>query len=329
MKSHDDDAAEVAQADLPHDFLHGFEVGLDDGVLEARRAAAHVFAGVHVDGHQSFRVVDHDIAAGLEPHFRTQRLVQLLLDAEFLEDRRFLRVQLHARNHLRLKAAHEFDDLGEFLFVVQPDRGVVVAQIIAQDALDKIQVAVEQGRRAALFGSGANRVPGAPQKFDVRANFVVARAGSGRADDEAAGKCSLGFVHQAPQSRAVFGRADAPRDADMIDRRHVDEEAPGQRDVARDARSLFTKRFFCYLYDNFLARLQHFGNQLRAAVLLVPRVPVLRRLVGTPAGAASASALRPASAPHGPLKARPRLFGNARTRRRRRLAGKRSLARPH
>ncbi len=36
---HDDDAAEIAQADLPHDFLHRFEVGLDDGVFEPRRAA--------------------------------------------------------------------------------------------------------------------------------------------------------------------------------------------------------------------------------------------------------------------------------------------------
>ncbi len=92
-----DDAAEVAQADLPDDFLHGFEVGFDDGVLEARRAAAHVFAGVDVDGHQRFGVVDDDVAAGLEPHFRAQRFVEFLLDAEFLEDRRFLGVELHAR----------------------------------------------------------------------------------------------------------------------------------------------------------------------------------------------------------------------------------------
>ena len=32
----DDDAAQIAQANLADDFLHGFEVGLDDGVFEAR-----------------------------------------------------------------------------------------------------------------------------------------------------------------------------------------------------------------------------------------------------------------------------------------------------
>ena len=154
----------------------------------------------------------------------------------------------------------------------------------------------------------------------VRISSSLAPDG-GRADDEAAGKRSLGFGHQAPQARAVFRRADAARDADVIDRGHVDEEAAGQRDVARDARAFFAKRFFCNLYNDFLAGLQHFGNELRAPVLFVPRVPVLRRgWCGTPA-AAAASALRAASAAHGPLEAGARLFGNARARRRLSLAG--------
>ena len=91
-----DDAAQIAQADLAHDFLHGFEVGFDDGVLEPRGAAADVLAGVHVDGHQRFGVVDDDVAAGLEPHLGPQRLVEFLLDAELLEDRRGLGVELYA-----------------------------------------------------------------------------------------------------------------------------------------------------------------------------------------------------------------------------------------
>ena len=62
----------------------------------------------------------------LEPHLRTQRLVKFLLDAEFLKDGRVFRVQLHAWNHLRLEAAHELDNLGEFLFIVEPDSNVVI-----------------------------------------------------------------------------------------------------------------------------------------------------------------------------------------------------------
>ena len=119
----DDDAAEVAQANLADDFLHGFEVGLDDGVFEARGAAADVFAGVDVDGDERFGVVDDDVAAGLEPDFGAQGLVEFLLDAELLEDRRFLGVELDPVDQLRLEAADEFDDLAVFLFVVDPDGG--------------------------------------------------------------------------------------------------------------------------------------------------------------------------------------------------------------
>src|SRR5580765_5103001 len=63
-----DDAAEVAQADLPDDFLHGFEVGLDDGVFQTRGAFANELAGVDVNGYQRFSVVDDDVAAALEPN---------------------------------------------------------------------------------------------------------------------------------------------------------------------------------------------------------------------------------------------------------------------
>src|SRR5438067_428380 len=60
-----DDAAEVAEANLPHDFLHRFEVGLDDGVFKARGPLADKLAGVDVDGDQSLGVVDDDVAAGI------------------------------------------------------------------------------------------------------------------------------------------------------------------------------------------------------------------------------------------------------------------------
>ena len=63
----DDDAAQVAQANLADDLRDGIEVGLDDGVFEARRLA-DVLAGVDVDGDQRFGLVDDDGAAGLEPY---------------------------------------------------------------------------------------------------------------------------------------------------------------------------------------------------------------------------------------------------------------------
>jgi hypothetical protein len=94
--------------------------------------------------------------------------------------------------------------------------------------------------------------------------------------------------------------------------------------MACDARTLFTEWFFCNLYNDFLAGLQHFGNQLRAPVLLMARMPVPRRLMRPPSRAAAiptATALRTIAATHGPLKSRTRLLGNSGARGRLRTRG--------
>src|SRR5260370_546267 len=98
----DEEAAGVGQANLAEDLLDGFEVGLDDGVLEARGALANEFGGVDVDGHKRFGVVDDDVAAGLQPNFSAQGFVELVLDAELLEDGCFLGVELDLVDKLRL-----------------------------------------------------------------------------------------------------------------------------------------------------------------------------------------------------------------------------------
>ncbi len=133
-----DDAAEVAETNLADDFLHGFEVGLDDGVLEARGALADEFPCIDVDRHKRFSVIDDDVAAGFEPNLGAQGFIQLMLNAELLEDRRFFAVELDTIDELGLEAADEFDDLAVFLFAVNPDGAEIVADIIAKDAFDEI-----------------------------------------------------------------------------------------------------------------------------------------------------------------------------------------------
>ena len=202
----DDDAAKIAQAHLPHDFLAGFEVGADDRVFQAIRAFADEFAGVDVDRYQRFGVVDYDVAAGFEPDLRAQALVDFLLDAELLEDRRGLGVKLHAIHELRLEAAHEVHDFGVFLFGVHPDRAEIRRDEIAQDAFDQIQVAVQQRRGFALFRARFDFGPGARQEFDVRADFVGSCAARGRAHDEAAAGVAFGFVYQDDEVARVLRR---------------------------------------------------------------------------------------------------------------------------
>ena len=105
----DDDAAQVAQPNLPHDLLDRIDVGLDDRVFQTRRLA-HVLAGVDVDRYQRFGLVDDDVAAALQPDFRLERLVDLVLDAELLEQRRFFGVELDPLDQRRLEAVGEAQD---------------------------------------------------------------------------------------------------------------------------------------------------------------------------------------------------------------------------
>jgi hypothetical protein len=62
----DDDAAEVAQPQLPRNHLRGFDVGAEHGLLEAGDAEEP--AGVHVDGRHRLGLLDDQIAAALERH---------------------------------------------------------------------------------------------------------------------------------------------------------------------------------------------------------------------------------------------------------------------
>src|ERR1700730_11157487 len=196
----DDDAAEVAQANLAHDFFHRFQIGFDDGVFEARGTFADEFAGVYVNGHERFGVVDDDIAAGLEPHFGAQGFIEFVLDAELFEDGRFLGVQLDAADQLRLKAADEFYDLTEFFFAVDPDGGEVVADVIAQDAFYEIQIAMEKRGSFALLAALLDFVPGGAEKLNVGANFFIGSTAGRGAHNEAAGITAARFADEAAQT---------------------------------------------------------------------------------------------------------------------------------
>src|ERR1700731_817384 len=261
----DDDAAQVAQANLADDLLHGFEVGLDDGVFEASGALANEFAGVDIDGHERFGVIDDDVAAGLQPNFSAQGFVELVLDSELLENRRFLGVELDLVDELGLEAADELDDLAVLLFIVNPNTGEIVADVIPEDALDEVEVAVEQSGRLALLVALLYFVPGLAEELDVGANLVVGGAACGGADDKAPGISAAGFTDETAKPRAIFGGDDFARYPGVMDRRHVDQKAARQGHVAGDPRALLAERRLGDLDDDVLAGLQHFGNELRTS----------------------------------------------------------------
>ena len=134
----DDDAAEIAEADLTDDLGYGVEVGLDDGVFKARGLADEL-SGVDVDGDKGLGLVDDDGAAGLEPDFAAEGLVDLFGDAELFEERSLLGVELDAADERGLEALQETQDALVVGLGVDPDGGEVVGDLVAKDALDEVR----------------------------------------------------------------------------------------------------------------------------------------------------------------------------------------------
>ena len=115
----DDDAAEVAQAQLARDHLRRLEVGLEDRVVEI--APADEAAGVDVDGGHRLGLVDDQVAAGLQVDAARQRLLDFVLDAVQVEQRPLAGVVVQARQHVRHVVARERLQLAEILARVDQD----------------------------------------------------------------------------------------------------------------------------------------------------------------------------------------------------------------
>ena len=89
----DDQAGEIAQAQLAGDFVGGLEIGAQRGVLDIVLAGRA--AGVDVDGDQRLGLVDDDVAARLQRHLVGEHRVELRFDAGLGEHR--LRVAIGLR----------------------------------------------------------------------------------------------------------------------------------------------------------------------------------------------------------------------------------------
>src|SRR5580704_12991903 len=145
---------------------------------------------------------------------------------------------------------------------------------------------MEKRRRFALFGARFDFRPCLGEKFNVGANFFGCGGAGGSANDEASAGCALGVVDEMAEAGTIFGGRNFARDAGVVERWHIDEEAAGQSDVAGDTRALFAERLFGDLDDDFLSLLQRIGDELRAA----------RRLRAMRAVAAALSMLRATAA---------------------------------
>src|SRR5580698_2906485 len=256
---HHDDAAQIAQPHLPHDLLHRFGVGFDDGVFQTIRPS-DVLAGVDIHSHQRFGLVDHDVTARLQPDFGPQGFFKLRGDIEGIEDGLGPRVQLHPSYQARLETLHESQDAFIQLFVVYPNSFEILGELIAQRALDDIQIVMQQKRSRPLFSLLPDIQPKIEKEGHVGREIFFALALARRAHDETARYSGGMDLQDALQAQTLIVARDLARDAGVFQRRHVNHVSAGQRDMRCDARALLPQWLFGDLDNDLLTFLQQLCN---------------------------------------------------------------------
>src|SRR5262245_24292001 len=254
-----DDPAEVAETNLPDDLLYGLQVRLENRVLEAAGALlADVTAGVHVDGNEGLGLVDHDRATGLEPDLAPQRAIDLGLHAVLLEDRVLLLVQAHFGCERRHDALDELQHALVLERIVDADRRVLLGEQVAKELRHEALLLVHHSRGARGFGLLTDLGPHLVEIAQVRDDVVLGTMGGGRPDHQTAAEARLlaELPHDPAQARPLVPRIDLPGYANVIHRRHEDEEAAGHRGVRGEARAFRPQRLFGHLNDDLLAFLQ-------------------------------------------------------------------------
>ena len=87
----DEEAAQVAQAQLAGDLVGGLQVGVERGLLDV--GALGGARGVDVDGGQGLGMVDDDGAAGGQAHLALEGGLDLALDLVAGEERHLVLVE--------------------------------------------------------------------------------------------------------------------------------------------------------------------------------------------------------------------------------------------
>ncbi|MNT00123.1 hypothetical protein D3C72_1345430 [compost metagenome] len=153
----DDDAAQVAQAQLPGHRLRGLQVGAEHRLFQV--ALAKERAGIDVDRGHRLGLVDHQIATRLQRYLLVQRTADLVLDPEHVEDRTITAVQLDLLGQHRHVLGHEGLQLGEGLLGVHLHLVHVLADQVAHRAQRQAQVFIDVAARRRLAATALDYVP--------------------------------------------------------------------------------------------------------------------------------------------------------------------------
>ncbi len=207
----DDQAGQVAQAQLARGFLGGLEVRLQRGRLDV--ALARGLARVDVDGDQGLGLVDHQVAARPQGRDRRIDLGEAVLDLVLDEQRRGPAVGLNLLGLRGHQHAHELAGLAEALFALDHHAVHVLVVHVADGPLHEVLFLVDQRRGDRLQGQVADVLPEPQQVLVVALDLGLGALGAGRAHDQAHAVGHLQALDDPLQPLAVDRRGDLAADA--------------------------------------------------------------------------------------------------------------------
>ena len=260
-----DDAAHVAQPQLPDDLLGGLQVVAGNRLLEVPTLAGEL-AGVHVDDGHRLGAVDDQRAAAGQPHLAVQRLGQLVVDA-VLSERVPAVAGVPAAEPLGQMRGHVADvlvDLGPAILTGHDELAEVLVEHVPDDPDGQVRLAVEQLRRAGRLGLALDVLPLRGQPGDVPLQLLLGRALGGGPDDHARvlGHDLLEDLLQAGPLRVRQFAADAGHRRT----RHVHQVTTGQAHLAGQPGALVADRVLGHLDQDGLAGFQRRFNPLGVAL---------------------------------------------------------------
>ncbi len=142
-----------------------------------------VGAGVDVDGGHRFRLIDHEVAAGLQRHLALERLADLLLDAVQIEDRPRSRVQLDPGRGIGHEGGRERDHVRMLARRVHHHAAHATRQLVPQHSQGQWQVLVNDRARLRLDRPHAHVMPQLVEVHHVLAQALLRHSLRGRSQD--------------------------------------------------------------------------------------------------------------------------------------------------
>src|SRR5581483_10376500 len=257
-----DEAAHVAEAKLPADFVGGLLIDLENGGLLI--ATALVAAGVDVDGDERLGFVDDDVAAALQVDGAGEGVLQLAADVEAIEDRLRIGVKLYlARGRLRNSRDHVAHAVVGSL-VVHDDAFDVLGEKVAHRALDEIGFLEDAGGRGLGLDAVLNLLPFLEQQREVAHEVADLLAFADGAHDHAHAVGNGEAAENLFETLTFLRILDLARDAALVGVGQQHDDVAARRIETRDVllRDARLVAFAGFAFDEFDAAVKVAGNDV-------------------------------------------------------------------